>query len=183
MPKKLLEIAADIIQTQASSNQLSSEEIVTALKHVFGTLQDLQKMETEGAGSEAAKSPDEAAGKAAGKGDPKESILDDRIICLECGAEMRQLTARHLSAHGLSLREYRQKYSFPLKQPLSARSLTKARSRLAKKRGLPGNLVKYLEDKKQRKAEMVLTDVPPGAGAFSEPVATTKRTRKPKSTD
>lgn len=173
MPKKLLEIAADIIQTQASSNQLSSDEIVSALKQVFGTLQDLQRIETEGVAD--ISKPSEEAAKAAEKPDPKDSILDDKIICLECGAQMRQLTARHLSAHGLSLRDYRQKYAFPLKQPLSARSLTKARSRLAKKRGLPENLVKYLQEKKQKKQEMSM--VPPVA---IEPAPPARRTRKPK---
>lgn len=176
MPKKLLEIAADIIQTQASSNQLSSEEIVSALKQVFGTLQDLQRIETEGV-SDSSK-PSEETAKTAEKPDPKDSILDDKIICLECGAEMRQLTARHLSAHGLSLRDYRQKYAFPLKQPLSARSLTRSRSRLAKKRGLPENLVKYLQEKKQKKEEF-------GAAApvAVEPASPVRRTRKTKLND
>jgi len=180
MPKKLLEIAADIIQTQASSNQLSSEEIVSALKQVFGTLQDLQRIETEGV-SDLSKSSEEAA-RVVEKTDPKDSILDDKIICLECGAEMRQLTARHLSAHGLSLREYRQKYAFPLKQPLSARSLTKARSRLAKKRGLPDNLVKYLQEKKQKKVEGAFPEETAGSSANGA-ISPAKRGRKTKPTD
>ena len=89
----------------------------------------------------------------ADKKDPKESIQADKVVCLECGAEMRQLTVRHLQGHGLSLRDYRQKYGFSVKQPLSAKSLTKMRSRLAKKRGLPENLKKYLEAKRQEKVE------------------------------
>lgn len=77
---------------------------------------------------------------------------------------MRQLTTKHLSNHGLSPREYKTKWGLSLKQPLSAKSLTKARSRAAKKRGLPENLVKYIEGKKQARADAA-------AQSFAEPVA------------
>lgn len=157
MPKKLLEIAADIVQTQVSTSAISSEEIISSLKKVFGALQEMQETETEGAGV----SGESAAGvQASEKPDPKDSIQADKVICLECGAGMRQLTARHLGAHGLSLREYRQKHGFPLKQPLSAKSLTKMRSKMAKKRGLPENLMKYLQEKRQSKIEAAAPVLP-----------------------
>lgn len=150
MPKKLLEIAADIVQVQVSNSQLSSEEIMSSLRQIFGALQEVERLETQGSPPEAEKEPEAPAPE---QSDPKDSIKADKIICLECGAEMRQLTARHLREHGLSLREYRKKYGFPLKQALSARSLTKQRSKLAKKRGLPENLRKYIDAKKSRKVE------------------------------
>jgi predicted transcriptional regulator len=83
MSKKLLEIAADIVQAQASKSGLSSEEIVSSLKQVFGTLQEMQKTETEGVevsgeGAVEAQAPERT--------DPQASIQNDKIICLECGA-------------------------------------------------------------------------------------------------
>ena len=146
MPKRLLEIAADIVQTQASKNQLSSEEVVSSLKQIFGALQEL---ETQRTSVETVKEPEPAPDKM----DPKDSIQADKIVCLECGAEMRQLTARHVQGHGLTVHDYRRKYNLPLKQPLSAKSLTKQRSKMAKKRGLPENLRKYIEAKRQVKIE------------------------------
>jgi predicted transcriptional regulator len=152
--RKLLDIAAEIIQAQASVGQMSAEQIEQSLIKTFSTLQKMQKAEEKGVlldritGEETV--PEEAAPQ---KKEPKESIQDDRIVCLECGTEMRQLTTKHLSSHGLTPREYKKKWGFSLKQPLSARSLTKARSKAAKKRGLPENLVKFLEERKQKKAE------------------------------
>jgi predicted transcriptional regulator len=152
--RKLLDIAAEIIQAQASVGQMSAEQIEQSLIRTFSTLQKMQKAEEKGilldriTAEEAA--PEEVPAQ---KKEPKESIQDDRIVCLECGTEMRQLTTKHLSSHGLNPREYKKKWGFSLKQPLSARSLTRARSKAAKKRGLPENLVKFLAERKQKKAE------------------------------
>jgi predicted transcriptional regulator len=83
---------------------------------------------------------------------PANSIQNDKVICLECGAEVRQLTQKHLSSHGMSPKEYKRKYGFTMRTPLSAKSLTKARIKAAKKRGLPENLKKAIEARKQGKA-------------------------------
>jgi predicted transcriptional regulator len=174
MTKKLYEIAADIIQVQVSTSPMSAEEIASSLVHVFNALQDIQKAEVEGMSADPVRwteeMPEEEK-KASEQKDPKRSVQDDRIICLECGAEMRQLTAKHLSSHGLNPRDYKKKWGFPLKQSLSAKALSKARSRAAKKRGLPQNLLKFQEDRKQKKfatrskeAEAVLETVSEAQG-------------------
>jgi len=152
--KKLLDIAAEIVQAQASVGQMSAELIEQALLKTFSTLQKMQRAEEKGlfldkgAAEEAIAEEGQNA-----KREPRESIQDDKITCLECGTEMRQLTTKHLSSHDLTPRQYKQKWGFSLKQPLSAKSLTKARSKAAKKRGLPENLVKFLEERRQKKAE------------------------------
>ena len=84
---------------------------------------------------------------------PADSIQNDKVICLECGAEMRQLTQKHLVFHGMNQKEYRQKYGFTMGTPLAAKSLTKARSKAAKKRGLPEKLQKYIEARRQAKVK------------------------------
>ena len=154
MTKKLLDIAAEIIQAQASVGQMTPTQIEEALIKTFSTLQKMQKAEDKGLLLDIAGMAEGAAGEGmpSWKQDPKTSIQDDKITCLECGTQMRQLTARHLSSHSLTPREYKKKWGFSFKQPLSAKSLTKARSKAAKKRGLPENLVKFLEQKKQEKA-------------------------------
>jgi predicted transcriptional regulator len=185
MTKKLVEIAAEIVQNQVSTNPMSSEEIVSSLRSVFTALQSIQKSELEGAPFEPGKGGEEGLGeRSVEKAEPKSSILEDRIICLECGAEMRQLTAKHLGAHGLTPREYKQKYGFPMKQPLSAKALTKARSKAAKKRGLPENLVKFQEGRKQKKLDEMTLELDAPSSIFEEGVETQsvpKRTRKKKS--
>ncbi len=112
-------------------------------------LQELEKAET--GGIEVA--PTAAEEVAATKLSPADSIQNDKVICLECGAECRQLTSKHLVSHGMSSKEYKKKYGFTMRTPLSAKSLTKARSKAAKKRGLPEKLQKYIEARRQAKAK------------------------------
>ncbi len=176
--RKLLEIAAEIVQAQASVGQMSAENIEQALLKTFSTLQRMQRAEEKGILLERGGGADEMPAEEAAvvKKEPRESILDDKIICLECGTEMRQLTTKHLSSHSLTPREYKKKYGFSLKQPLSAKSLTKARSKAAKKRGLPENLVKFLAERKQKKAEAA---GPEGAAAGAKEARPTVK-RRPK---
>jgi predicted transcriptional regulator len=152
--KKLLDIAAEIVQAQASVAQMSAEQIEQSLIKTFSTLQRMQRAEEKGLLMDRGVAEEAMAEEApVAKREPRESIQDDRIVCLECGTEMRQLTTKHLSSHDLTPREYKQKWGFSLKQPLSAKSLTKARSKAAKKRGLPENLVKFLEERKRKKVQ------------------------------
>ena len=124
MTKKLIEIASEIVQTQVSLTSMSAGDIATSLRQVFGTLQELQKAET--AGTELALSEggaEEGAAEEKPALAPADSIQNDKVICLECGASMKQLTQKHLSAHGMTPREYKKKYGFTMRAPLAAKSL------------------------------------------------------------
>lgn len=151
MSKKLFEIAAEIVQSQTSSSPMSTAEIASSLREVFRTLQEMDKSETGGIALEMT-SQEPAPQTPQKQLTPAESIQENKVICLECGAEMRQLTQKHLVSHGMNQKEYRRKYGFTLRTPLAAKSLTKARSKAAKKRGLPANLVKFQEEGKAKMA-------------------------------
>ena len=133
---------------------MSAADIASSLQQIFGTLAELQKAEsgeielpgTQGPASEALTS--------------KNSILENKVICIECGAAMKQLTSKHLVSHGMNQKEYRKKYGFSMKIPLAAKSLTKSRSKAAKKRGLPENLLKAIEAKRQSKARVTVPAKP-----------------------
>jgi predicted transcriptional regulator len=126
---------------------MTATDIASSLRQVFGTLHELQKAES--GEIELPKTQESAPAQAL---TPRDSIQNDKVICLECGKEMIQLTSKHLVSHGMSQKEYRKKYGFTMKTPLSAKSLTKARSKAAKKRGLPENLKKAIEARRQQKA-------------------------------
>lgn len=182
--RKLLDIAAEIVQAQASVGQMSAEQIERSLIKTFSTLQRMQRAEDKGILLDKGTAvEDEITAEEAARKDPRESIQDDKIVCLECGTEMRQLTTKHLSSHGLTPREYKKKWGFSLKQPLSAKSLTKARSKAARKRGLPENLVKFLEERKQRKAEAALLEGSAQGAEQKEGRITVKRRPKARKTD
>ena len=80
---------------------------------------------------------------------------------------------KHLVSHEISQKEYKNKYGFTMQTPLAAKSLTKALSKAAKKRGLPENLMKAMEAKRQSEAET--TTVPVSIGPEAE---TVKKIRK-----
>lgn len=145
MSKSLLEMAADIVQSQCQSTSMSGEDIGASLSSTFISLQSLQtaeaKAETEG-------TPEEGGGVDI---KPERSILKNKIICLECGESFKMLSPKHLAEHGLDGRAYRKKYGFSLRQPLCAKALSERRKAAGKKRGLPDNLRKAIEAKKKAK--------------------------------
>jgi predicted transcriptional regulator len=171
MPKKLIEIATEIVQTQVSITPMSGADIASSLRQVFVTLRELQRAES--GEIELPKIQEAVPAQAL---TPKDSIQNDKVICLECGAEMKQLTSKHLLSHDMSPKEYRKKYGFTMKTPLMAKSLTKAKSKAAKKRGLPQELQKYMEARRQEKAKATKP-----AAESSRP-ATEKATVKPAAT-
>jgi|SRR5208337_1108950 len=178
MPKKLIEIAAEIVQTQVCLTSMTATDIASSLRQVFSTLHELQKAEAEGielapTGEAAGKAPSEEKPVLS----PANSIQNDKVICLECGAEMRQLTSKHLVSHGMNQKEYRKKYGFSMRTPLAAKSLTKARSKAAKKIGLPDKLRQYQEARRQKKAAASIQGTTETATA-SKPKRTRLRKKK-----
>ncbi len=66
----------------------------------------------------------------------KRSVRKATIVCLECGKVGKTLK-RHLStAHGLGVKEYRERWKLPKDYPLVAPNYAAQRSELAKKIGL-----------------------------------------------
>jgi len=179
MTKQLIEITSEIVQAQVSLSAMSAADIASSLRRVFSTLMELQKAE---AGEIAlpkiqeSMSAEETTPKALA---PKDSIQENKVICLECGAEMRQLTGKHLVSHGMSQKEYKKKYGFSMRTPLSAKSLTKARSKAAKKRGLPENLVKAIEAKRQSKAKGAASTESSAPAVVEGKKTVVRRRRKP----
>lgn len=143
MPKSLVEMASEIVAAQASHTPMSPEEISDGVRRVFEVLQSLQASEA-GMGNSG-----EAEGARVVK--PQDSIQRNRVICLECNKDFKLLSNRHLALHGLTSRDYKLKYGLPLRQPLSAKSLTQTRRKIAKEKGLGAKLVAYR--RRRRKQE------------------------------
>jgi predicted transcriptional regulator len=144
MVKTLTEMAAEIVAAQASHAAMSAEELNEALKKAYRALKFIKEQEDKG----------EVAGEAQPQGElallranPLKSIQRKCVISLEDGKKYKQLTSRTLAKFGLTPREYRKKWGFSLRQPLSAKSLTAKRRKTAKTLGL-GN--KLQEARKKR---------------------------------
>jgi len=125
MAKSLFELSAEIVQAQAGVSKLSSEEINDLIKKTYDSLKAV-KADEEGLATEAA----------APAMDPKSSIKQASITCLECGKQFKIITKRHLSEHGLTPKEYKKKWGFKARQPLSAKYLSAKRRKVAKEQNL-----------------------------------------------
>ncbi len=135
MSKSLVEMASDIVAAQARHAPMSPEEISEGVKKVFMILQQLQTLE--------AGMPGHSDSEGLTRVTPQDSIQRNRVICLECHKEFKLLSNRHLALHGMNSREYKLKYGIPLRQALSAKSLTLARRKIAKEKGLGEKLVAH----------------------------------------
>ena len=147
MSKSLVEMTAEIIQSQISSKQMTTDEIKTALNDTFQALKALQ--DAESCGCVEAETETATAAPAL---DPKKSIQKNKVVCLECGQEFKMLSPKHLKSHGLTGKEYRKKYGFSARQPLCAKALSEKRSASGKERGIPENLQKAIVARTKKKS-------------------------------
>ena len=133
MSKSLVEMAAEIIKSQITGSNMSTDEIKSALNDTYQALKGLQEAEQAGADIEEKEEKPVM--------DPKRSIQKHRIVCLECGQSFKMLT-KHLKLHNMTSKEYRQKYGFSRTQSLCAKALSEERSQASKERGIHPNLRK-----------------------------------------
>ena len=147
MAKSLVEMAAEIVQSQCSGQNMNTDDVTAALQTTYKALQSLQTNETQVA--QGAITP-EGIADTAPKISPEKSIQKNKIICLECGQEFKMLSPKHLRSHDLTGRTYREKYGFSLRQPLCAKALSDRRKKAGKERGLPANLKKAIENRKKK---------------------------------
>jgi len=137
--KTLVEMTAEIIQSQVNSKQMTTEEIKGALNETFQALKALQNSEGSSSVPRIESAEDNLPAI-----EPIKSIQKNKVVCLECGHEFKMLSPKHLASHGLNAKEYRKKYGFSARQPLCAKALSERRSQSGKERGIPENLKKSI---------------------------------------
>ena len=134
MAKSLTQMAANIVAAQASHVSMSADEMDAALKKVFEALNQIKVIEETPAGEAV---DDELARLRA---NPIKSIQRTYVINLEDGSKYKQITAKTLAKFGLTAREYRKKWGFSARQPLSSKALSAKRRKVAKDLGLADKL-------------------------------------------
>ena len=130
MAKTLTEMAAEIVRAQAGVTRMSAAELAEGLTKTYESLKRVKNLE-EGVVPETPARPPGAI-----LTEPKASIQQNKIICLECGKEFKQVSRTHLASHALTPREYKKKHGFKASQALTAKSLSAKRRKTAKERGL-----------------------------------------------
>ena len=142
--KTVVEMSAEIVAAQASNKNMSAEDITESLRRVFDVLQEIQS--GNGVISEDATSPDSLVYL---RRNPLASIQRNQVVCLESGKPYKLLSNRHLALYGLTPREYKKKWGIPMTMPLSARSLTNRRRKLAKELGMGKQLAEWRAERKR----------------------------------
>jgi predicted transcriptional regulator len=121
----LIELTADVVAAYVSNNPVPAGDLPNLISDVHSALGKV------GAAGEQA-----PADKPKPAVNPKRSITDDYIICLEDGKKFKSLK-RHLMTHyGLTPEQYREKWGLDSNYPMVAPNYAAARSQLAKKMGL-----------------------------------------------
>jgi predicted transcriptional regulator len=143
----LLEMAAEIVASHASTTPMTKEELIAELNDLHQALVAIESgtvLEMVSEDAEADQSPIVSRKKAFGK---------DKVVCMICGKPMKTL-ARHLkTAHGMTASEYRKQYDIPRTQPLAARAYSESRRQMAIDRGLGENLARARAQKAKGKAK------------------------------
>ncbi len=144
MGKTLTEMTVDIVRAQSKITRMSLTELANLLDTTYKSLKDI----AVGISAVIEKVPETDVGAPPIK--PKASIRKHKIVCLECGAEFKVLTRSHLEGHNLTGKEYRKKYGFSSRQPLTAKSLSAARRKTAMERGLGRKMAEGRRRKKEK---------------------------------
>lgn len=166
----LLEMAAEIVSAHASTSTLTTEELILDIQKVYASLKAIES-------GEAVAAPGEAPAPAL---TAKEAFKKNEVICMVCGKGGMKALTRHLkTAHGMKPGEYRRQFGIPSKQPLTAKSFTEARKKMAEARGLGDVLAKAREVRAAKlKAKQAAPAKP--AKAAKPKAAPAKPARSPK---
>lgn len=123
---QLIDLTAEVVTAYVGNNPVPANDLPNLISEIhtaFSRIRGVEPVVME------AEKPKPAV-------NPKRSVHDDYIVCLEDGKKFKSLK-RHLSAHyDMTPEQYREKWGLPADYPMVAPNYSAARSRLAKKTGL-----------------------------------------------
>ena len=67
---------------------------------------------------------------------PANSIQNDKVICLECGAEIRQLSSKHLVSHGMNQKSTGKIRISQMRTPLGGKISDQSKKQSGKEEGI-----------------------------------------------
>ena len=121
----LIELTADVVAAYVSNNPVPTGDLPSLIAEVHAALGKVENA----AKTAQAERPKPAV-------NPKKSVHDDYIVCLEDGKKFKSLKRHLMSHYGLTPEQYREKWGLEATYPMVAPNYAAARSKLAKKMGL-----------------------------------------------
>jgi predicted transcriptional regulator len=120
---EVLGLTAQIVSAHVRHNAVSPDALPSLIQEVYKTLANVGKQPVQ------AEKPNPAV-------PVKQSVRQDRIICLEEGKSFSMLKRHLMTDHQLTPQQYREKWGLPRDYPMVAPDYAKTRSTLAKRIGL-----------------------------------------------
>lgn len=159
----LVELAAEIVSSHASSSPLTTEQLLSEIQKVYAALQALES----GAETPVAEVPKAAI-------TVKDAFKKNEVVCMICSKGGFKTLTRHLkTAHDMKPGAYRKQFGIARTQPLAAKSFSESRRQMAQERGLGDVLAKARE---KRAANLQLKHE---AAAMPDKPAKTAKAAKP----
>lgn len=125
MNETLITLTSDIVAAHVSNNSVAVDELPTLISNVYGALAVL---------GHAAAAPEATPLKPAVS--VRASVKPDKVVCLDCGAELQMLKRHLMTHHGMTPEDYRARWNLPADYPLVAPNYAEKRRDLAVKIGL-----------------------------------------------
>ncbi|RLQ87519.1 MucR family transcriptional regulator [Notoacmeibacter ruber] len=123
---QLIDLTAEVVTAYVGNNPVPATDLPSLISEIHTAFSRIRGDVDAGVETE---KPKPAV-------NPKRSVTDDYIVCLEDGKKFKSLK-RHLSAHyNMTPEQYREKWGLPADYPMVAPNYSAARSKLAKKTGL-----------------------------------------------
>ena len=119
----VLGLTSQIVSAHVSHNTVAPDALPSLIQEVYRTLVNIGKQPAQ------AEKPTPAV-------PIKQSVRQDRIICLEDGKSFSMLKRHLMTDHKLTPQQYREKWDLPRDYPMVAPNYAQTRSALAKKIGL-----------------------------------------------
>ncbi len=119
----LITLTADIVTAHVANNNVDVADVPSLIENVYGALAGLGAAAAEEVRPEPAVSI-------------RSSVKNDKIVCLECGKDMKMLKRHLMTDHGLTPDEYRARFGLAGDYPMVAPAYAEKRRELAKKIGL-----------------------------------------------
>ena len=120
---QVLGLTAQIVAAHVRHNAVTPDALPSLIQDVYKALTNVGKQPAE------AEKPTPAV-------PVKQSIRQDRIICLEDGKSFSMLKRHLMTDHKLTPQQYRERWGLQRDYPMVAPNYAQARSALAKKMGL-----------------------------------------------
>jgi predicted transcriptional regulator len=120
---RILGLTAQIVSAHVQHNSVTPDALPALIQEVYRTLLNIGRAPAQ------TEKPTPAV-------PVKQSVRQDRIICLEDGKSFSMLKRHLMTDHKLTPQQYREKWDLPRDYPMVAPNYAQTRSALAKKIGL-----------------------------------------------